>query len=99
MKPYISALGMFLLVAVAYAQTPPTEEEAQKNMAAQAKDPLATQGSGGEDWSMVKGHEKGYLTAKDAPANSWLALNFKSCDKDRDGKITEAEYTKCQKAL
>lgn len=29
--------------------------------------------------------------------NSWLAANFRPCDKDSDGKVTEAEYTACQK--
>ena len=61
------------------------------------KDPLSMQGSAPDDWTMVKGHEKGFLTQSDAPANSWLAQNFKSCDVDNDGKITEAEYVKCQK--
>jgi hypothetical protein len=62
------------------------------------QDPLTMQGSAPDDWTMAKGHEKGYLTKEDAPANSWLAQNFKSCDADGDGKVTESEYTKCQKA-
>ena len=55
------------------------------------------QGSAPEDWSMLKGHENGSITMKDAQPNSWLAQNFKSCDKDNDGKVTEAEYTRCEK--
>lgn len=61
------------------------------------QDPLTMQGSAPEDWTMAKGHEKGYLTKEDAQPNSWLAQNFKTCDKDGDGKITQAEYDKCQK--
>ena len=42
-------------------------------------------------------NDKGYLEKNDALPNSWLESNFESCDKDRDGKITESEYTKCMK--
>lgn len=45
---------------------------------------------------MTQGHENGYLTMQDAQPNSWLAQNFKSCDADKDGKVTQAEYAKCQ---
>lgn len=80
-------------------QTPPTSDQAMKEMKGmgQTKDPLAVQGSGGEDWNALKGHEKGYVAMTDAQPNSWLAHNFKNCDKDQNGKITEAEYTMCQK--
>jgi hypothetical protein len=61
------------------------------------QDPLTMQGSAPEDWDMAKGHDKGYLTMQDAQPNSWLAQNFKSCDADKDGKVTQAEYSKCQK--
>ena len=67
-------------------------------MEQQKTDPLAMQGSGGDDWSMLKGHEKGYVEKMDALPNSWLEHNFASCDKNSDGKLTEAEYTKCLKA-
>jgi hypothetical protein len=62
-----------------------------------AQEPMSMQGSAAEDWTMVKGHDKGYITKKDALPNSWLAQNFASCDTDKDGKISEAEYQKCQK--
>jgi hypothetical protein len=61
------------------------------------QDPLTMQGSAPEEWTQAKGHEKGYLTMKDAQPNSWLAQNFKSCDKNSDGKVTQDEYTKCEK--
>ena len=40
---------------------------------------------------------EGFLTKTDALPNSWLAMNFAKCDADQNGKVTEAEYTKCQK--
>jgi uncharacterized membrane protein len=89
-----AALGF---AAVASAQTPTTSEQAKQEMSNQKQDPLAVQGSGGDDWNMLKGHEKGYVAKEDAQPNSWLSVNFASCDKDQDGKVTEMEYTKCQK--
>lgn len=90
----IAAIGFAAGVA---AQTPQTSTDAKDDMSAQKHDPLAIQGSGGDEWNALKGHEKGYVSETDAPPNSWLALNFKNCDKDQDGKVTEMEYTKCQK--
>jgi len=97
MKLYtIGMLGVLLAAPVAFAQTPETAKDARQDMAGQKKDPLAVQGSGGVEWAMMKGHDKGFLTMQDAPANSWLALNFQSCDTDQNKKVTEDEYTKCQ---
>jgi hypothetical protein len=98
-----SSLTLLTFAAIGFAgivnaQTPPTSEQAKKEMAQDKKDPLAMQSSGGEDWSMLKGNEKGYVEKADALPNSWLEHNFASCDKDSDGKVTELEYTKCLKA-
>lgn len=97
----IAATMSFAGAAIAQ-ETPPTSNQAtQENQQMQQKqqtEPLGMQGSGAEDWSMLKGHERGYLQKADALPNSWLQSNFESCDKNRDGKITEAEYTKCLKA-
>jgi hypothetical protein len=102
----ISASRVLLIGAIAFAasaawaqDTPPTSDQAKKEMQSNKKDPLAIQGSGPEDWTMLKGHEKGYVAKSDALPNSWLEHNFKKCDVDQDGKITEAEYTKCQKMM
>jgi hypothetical protein len=91
-----------IMASAAWAQdtpTPPTSDQAKKEMQSNKKDPLAIQSSGPEDWSMLKGHEKGYVSKSDALPNSWLEHNFQKCDADQDGKVTEAEYTKCQKAM
>ena len=96
----LTALTLLIVSSLSFAQTtPPTEESGQENMNAAQKDPHTLQGSGGDEWSMLKGHEKGYLSKQDAEPNSWLALNFTSCDKNKDGKVTEAEYTKCQNPM
>ncbi len=91
-------VASFGFAGIAFAQTPPTSDQAKQEMEQQKTDPLSMQGSGADDWSMLKGHEKGYIEKMDALPNSWLENNFASCDKDNDGKITEAEYTKCLKA-
>lgn len=71
---------------------------AQNNSNDPAKqDPFNMQGSAPDDWTTAKGHEKGFLTMEDAQPNSWIAQNFKSCDQDHDGKVTQDEYAKCQK--
>ena len=96
----LSLFGAALLIAgsaTVMAQTPPTANEAKKDVHAQKQDPLAIQNSAPEDWSMVKGHDKGFVTKQEALPNSWLATNFVNCDADHDGKVTQAEYQKCQK--
>lgn len=96
----LTFIGAALLVAgsaTLMAQTPPTANEAKKDVHAGKQDPMAIQSSAPEDWGMVQGHDKGYLTKQDALPNSWLATNFVNCDADRDGKVTQAEYQKCKK--
>lgn len=92
----IVALGFVVLAAPAFSQTPPTTQAAKKDVNAQKKDPLMMQESAPVDWTMIKGHDKGFVTMDEAAPNSWLAANFKPCDKNSDGKVTEAEYTACQ---
>ena len=93
----ICGLLLATSAAAAIAQTPPTASEAKKDVHSQKQDPLSIQNSAPEDWNMIKGHDKGYVTKQDALPNSWLATNFVNCDADRDGKVTQAEYQKCQK--
>jgi hypothetical protein len=95
------AASMSFAGAAMAQETPPTSDQAaQENqqMQQQQTEPLGMQGSSAEDWSMLKGHGKGYVEKSDALPNSWLESNFASCDKNSDGKVTEAEYTKCLKA-
>lgn len=102
-----SSLTLLITAAMAFAgaafaqETPPTSDQAtqenQQMQQQQQTEPLGMQSSAPEDWSMLKGHDRGYIEKSDALPNSWLESNFESCDKDRDGKVTEAEYTKCMK--
>jgi len=75
----------------------PAQPTTNPDLTAPSQDPSAMQGSAAEDWSMVKGHDKGYVEKTDALPNSWLAQNFLSCDTDKNGKVSQAEYQKCQK--
>jgi hypothetical protein len=97
----LSPLYLLLVLAATssagLAQDPPTAAQAKKDVAQQKQDPLAIQSSAAEDWTMVNGHDKGYVTKTDAVPNSWLALNFAKCDADNDGKVSQAEYVKCAK--
>jgi len=93
---HVCALGLLMFSAAAFAQATDAAKDASKDVAANKVDPMSVQGSGGMDWKTVSGNDKGYLMMKDAPANSWLAMNFKKCDADSNGKITELEYGKCQ---
>jgi hypothetical protein len=80
------------------AQTPTADQATkQEEMNQKKTDALAVQGSAPEEWSMIKGHESGAIAKNDALPNSWLAANFAICDDNHDEKVTEAEYTKCQK--
>jgi hypothetical protein len=75
----------------------PASPTANPDPMSRTQEPMSMQGSAPEDWALIKGHDKGYITKKDALPNSWLAQNFTSCDTDKDGKISETEYQKCQK--
>jgi hypothetical protein len=96
-----AAIALALGTAALAQETPPTSDQAkqenQQMQDQQQTEPLSMQSSAPEEWSMLKGHDRGYLEKSDALANSWLESNFESCDRDRDGKVTEAEYTKCMK--
>ena len=37
----------------------------------------------------------GYLTMKDAAGNDWLSQNFTTCDTDKNGQVSRAEYAAC----
>jgi hypothetical protein len=90
-----AALALVLISSCAIAQN--SKSSGNNSSDPNKQDPLTMQGSAPDDWTMLKGHEKGYVSKEDAQPNSWLAQNFKSCDKDNDGKLTQDEYTKCEK--
>jgi len=93
--PIALAIGL-ALAAPLWAQTPTTTQDAKKDMSMQKQDPLTMQESAPVEWAMLKGHEKGYVTMEEAAPNSWLATNFKPCDQNSDGKVTQSEYDQCR---
>jgi hypothetical protein len=101
MKLSIFTAGLVLAFSMSAlaAEQPPTTDQAKKDVKSQKQDPLAIQSSGSEDWTMLAGHEKGFVEKKDALPNSWLAQNFSRCDEDQNGKVSEQEYQKCQSKM
>ncbi len=94
-KSFLFTLAFVSIAPFAYSQNPKSSGNNPSDP--QKQDPLTMQGSAPDDWTMLKGHDKGFVTIEDAQPNSWLGQNFKSCDKDNDGKLTQEEYTKCTK--
>ena len=93
----ICAIVTLAAAGTAFAQTPPTADQAKQDVNSQKQDPLAMQTSSPEEWDTLSGHDKGYIAKADAMPNSWLAQNFKSCDKNQDGKVSQQEYQECAK--
>jgi hypothetical protein len=52
------------------------------------------QKDGRPDFKKVDMKNQGYVTSSEVK-NPWVKKNFAKCDADRDGKLTEAEYTAC----
>jgi len=75
----------------------PTHPTANPDLTAPIQDPTAMQSSAPGDWNLLKGHDKGYVAKTEVLPNSWLAQNFAACDADKDGKVSQSEYEKCQK--
>lgn len=95
MRMVAVAIGLALAGTLS-AQTPASSQDAKKDMNAQKQDPMMMQESAPVAWTKVRGHEKGYVTLEEAMPNSWLATNFKPCDQNSDGKVTQAEYDQCR---
>jgi hypothetical protein len=93
----ICAIALAVLAVPALAQTPQSSSSAMKDMQQQKKDPMMMQESAPPTWDMIQGHEKGYVSMRELTKNSWLSTNFKACDKDSDGKVTQSEYAACEK--
>ena len=93
----LCAIATLAAAGAAFAQTPPTADEAKQDVNAQKQDPLAMQTSSPQEWNTLSGHDKGFIAKGDALPNSWLAQNFVNCDKDQNGKVSESEYQDCTK--
>jgi hypothetical protein len=49
------------------------------------------------DFDTLDTGKKGYLTAHDVKSHRWLSKNFKKCDLNHDGHLTQDEYASCHK--
>jgi hypothetical protein len=49
------------------------------------------------DFATIDRNGTGYVTQQDAAMSPWLQKNFTSCDADRNGQVSRAEYMTCSK--
>jgi hypothetical protein len=49
------------------------------------------------DFGTLDRNGVGYVTQGEAASNPWLSRNFATCDADRNGRVTRAEYMTCAK--
>jgi hypothetical protein len=47
------------------------------------------------DFATIDHKGVGYVTMQDAAGNAWLSSNFKTCDTDKNGQVSRAEYSSC----
>jgi hypothetical protein len=47
------------------------------------------------DFAELDGSHSGYVTKADAKNDKWLKRHFKRCDSNKDGRISQPEYTTC----
>lgn len=47
------------------------------------------------DFATLDQKGSGYVTMKDAAGSDWLTRNFKTCDTDKNGQVSRAEYSAC----
>jgi hypothetical protein len=70
----------------------PTTPQANTPPAARPGTPMAPMAP---DFSKLDSKGLGYITPKDAAGNDWLTRNFKTCDTDKNGQVSHAEYSAC----
>ncbi len=47
------------------------------------------------DFATLDHNGVGYVTMKDVAGNDWLTQNFQTCDADKNGQVSRAEYAAC----
>src|SRR6478609_8558617 len=70
----------------------PTSPQANTPPALRPGTPMAPMAP---DFATLDHKGVGYVTMKDAAGNDWLSRNFNTCDTDKDGQVTRAEYSAC----
>ena len=49
----------------------------------------------GQVFAQLDRSRKGYLSQADVAANQYLSANFKKCDANNDGRLSESEVAVC----
>ena len=70
----------------------PTTPQANMPTAARPGTPTAPMAP---DFATLDRKGVGYVTLQDVAGNDWLTRNFQTCDTDKDGQVTRAEYGAC----
>jgi hypothetical protein len=70
----------------------PTSPQANMPTAARPGTPTSPMAP---DFSTLDRSGVGYVTMQDAAGNEWLTRNFKTCDTDKNGQVSRAEYSAC----
>jgi hypothetical protein len=71
---------------------PPMSPQANMPTAARPGTPTSPMAP---DFSTLDRNGTGYVTMQDVAGNEWLTRNFKSCDTDKNGQVSRAEYSAC----
>ncbi len=53
----------------------------------------------GNDFDTMDKSHHGYLMRSDVASNKKLSSNFKSCDKNNDGRLSREEYESCSSGM
>jgi Secreted protein acidic and rich in cysteine Ca binding region len=73
-------------------QNVPTKNSSTKPMNAQSN-------VAGNDFDTLDTKHQGYLRPTDVSSNKKLSTNFKSCDKNHDGRLSREEYEGCSAGM
>ena len=70
----------------------PTSPQANTPSSARPGTPTAPMAP---DFATLDRKGTGYVTMEDVTGNEWLTRNFKTCDTDKNGQVSRAEYGIC----
>src|SRR5690349_8939827 len=96
------AIGTSYVVAQTAGSPPPTSPPTgtqpttspQANMPTSAR-PGSPTSPMAPDFATLDRKGTGYVTMQDVTGNQWLTQNFKTCDTDKNGQVSRAEYAAC----
>jgi hypothetical protein len=70
----------------------PTSPQANMPTSARPGTPTAPMAP---DFATLDRKGAGFVTMQDVTGNEWLTRNFKTCDTDKNGQVSRAEYSAC----